>query len=86
MPKAAEKEQVEEVKVEKKESDLVWVKLPKDREHQDDYYVCLNGKTFLIQRGKEVQVPAAVAKIIENQERMDALALERSEKASHKFA
>lgn len=65
---------------------MVHVRLPKDREHSEDYVVCLNGKTFQIQRGVDVQVPEPVAKIIDNQERMDMLALERQEKAMRKFA
>lgn len=62
------------------------IKLIKTKELKDDLVVCLNGKTYQIQRGVEVKIPEPVAKIIDNSERMDALALERSEAASKMFA
>lgn len=72
-------------KEETKKKKTVKIRLPKDREHSEDLYVCLNGKTYLIQRGKEVEVPEAVAKIIDNSIAMDELALERREAAMKQF-
>ena len=40
----------------------------------EDIFVCINGKTFLIQRGVEVEIPYPVALVIDNQERMNSLA------------
>lgn len=40
----------------------------------EDVFVCLNGKTFYIQRGVEVEIPYPVALIADNQERMNAIA------------
>lgn len=57
---------------------MVKVKLRKDREHQDDVTVGLNGEMFRIKRGVEVEVPEGVKEILDNTERMDELALERS--------
>ena len=57
---------------------MVKVKLRKDREHQDDYTVGLNGEMFRIKRGVEVEVPEGVKEILDNSERMDDLATERS--------
>ena len=54
------------------------IKLRKDREHQDDVTVGLNGEMFRIKRGVEVEVPEGVKEILDNTERMDELALERS--------
>ena len=57
---------------------MVKVKLRKDREHQDDVTVGLNGEMFRIKRGVEVEVPEGVKEILDNTERMDELALDRS--------
>ena len=52
--------------------------LPLTRTEKDDEYVCLNGKSYLIKRGVEVEVPAGVAEILRNREKqlMDAMAFE----------
>ena len=57
---------------------MVKVKLRKDREHQDDVTVGLNGEMFRIKRGVEVEVPEGVKEILDNSEKMDDLAMERS--------
>lgn len=63
-------------KVEKK----VKVKIPITRTETDDVYVALNGHPYLIQRGKEVEVPVGVAKILKRSEDMlaEAMAYEAS--------
>lgn len=65
-------------KTDETKSKMVKVKLRKDREHQDDVTVGLNGEMFRIKRGVEVEVPEGVKEILDNTERMDELALERS--------
>ena len=60
----------------------VKVKLPLTRTEKDDVYVGLNGKTYLIKRGVEVEVPEGVAKILERREKMLALAMEFEAQAS----
>ena len=40
--------------------------------YKGDVTVILNGKVYKIQRGVEVEVPAAVAEIIENSMKQDA--------------
>ena len=57
---------------------MVKIKLRKDREHQDDVTVGLNGEMFRIKRGVEVEVPEGVKEILDNSEKMDDLAMERS--------
>ena len=42
----------------------VKIRLPLTREEKDDVYVCVNGKSYLIKRGKEVEVPASVAEAL----------------------
>ena len=65
-------------KTEETKPKMVKVKLRKDREHQDDVTVGLNGEMFRIKRGVEVEVPEGVKEILDTTERMDELALERS--------
>ena len=60
----------------------VKIKLPLTRTEKDDVYVGLNGKTYLIKRGVEVEVPEGVAKILERREKMLSLAREFEAQAS----
>ena len=43
---------------------LVKVRIPKTKENQDDVFVSVNNRTWLIQRGKEVEVPECVAEVL----------------------
>ena len=56
----------------------VRIKLPKTRELQDDVFVSVNQRTWLIQRGVYVDVPACVAEVLQHSEEMaeEALAYE----------
>lgn len=56
----------------------VRIKLPLTRTEKDDVYVAVNGKSFLIKRGEEVEVPAYVAEVLTNREKLleSALAYE----------
>lgn len=58
----------------KKESNLVTVKLPYDK-NEDSLFVCVNGKSYQIMRGVPVQIPAHVAEVIRNSEESDNAAL-----------
>ena len=60
----------------------VKIKLPLTREERDDVYVCLNGKSYLIKRGKEVEVPAGVAEILQHKEEMLEQSMEFEAQAS----
>ena len=60
----------------------VKVKLPLTRTEMEDVFVGLNGKTYLIKRGVEVEVPEGVAKILERREKMLSLAMEFEAQAS----
>lgn len=48
----------------------VKIKLPKSRGQQEDVYVSVNNRTWLIQRGVQVEVPACVAEVLTHQEEM----------------
>ena len=59
-----------------KKAKKVKIKLPLTRTEKDDVFVGLNGKTYLIKRGVEVEVPEGVAKILERKEKMLSIAME----------
>lgn len=63
-------------KVEEPKEKYVRIRLPLTREQKEDVYAGLNGVGYLIQRGKEVDVPAGVAEILQRSEEMLAQALE----------
>ncbi len=50
--------------------DTVKVKIPLTKTERDDVFVGLNGKTYLIKRGVEVEVPKGVAEILAHKEKM----------------
>lgn len=45
---------------------LVRIRLPKERRDQEDVFVGVNERTWLIRRGIEVEVPECVAEVLEN--------------------
>ena len=47
---------------------LVKIRIPRERDRKDDVFVCVNGRTWLIKRGVEVEVPECVAEVIRNAE------------------
>ena len=49
---------------------LVRIRLPKERRDQEDVFVGVNERTWLIRRGVEVEVPECVAGVLENREMM----------------
>jgi hypothetical protein len=53
---------------------LVKIRIPRERDRQDDVFVGINGRTWLIKRGVEVEVPECVAEVIRNSEEADAIA------------
>lgn len=53
----------------------VRIKIPLSRTEKDDVYVGVNGKTYLIKRGEEVEVPENVAKVLARREKMLEIAM-----------
>lgn len=49
----------------------VKIRLPKTRELQDDVFVSVNERTWLIKRGVEVEVPECVAEVLANAEKAE---------------
>lgn len=58
------------------------VRLPLTRELSEDVFVGINGNTWQIKRGVDVEVPLAVAKVLERSERMQQVAMEYEAKAA----
>ena len=48
----------------------VTIRLPKNRNQQEDVFVSVNNRTWLIQRGVNVEVPLCVAEVRKHQENM----------------
>jgi len=61
-----------------KKTKMVKIKIPLTKTEKEDVYVAVNGKSYLIKRGECVEVPASVAEVLENQEKMlsEAIAFE----------
>ena len=51
-------------------SNTVTVKLPRTRSDQEDVFVSVNNRTYIVKRGVAVAVPAAVAEVLQHQEEM----------------
>ena len=75
-----------EKKAEEKQSvaEKVTIRLPITRNEKDDVYVAVNGVGYLIQRGKDVEVPASVAEVLRHREEMLEEAMLFEEKATSK--
>ena len=63
----AENKTVKETKAENK---TVKIKIPLTRTEKEDVFVGVNGRTWLIKRGEEVEVPACVAEVLRHKEEM----------------
>ena len=75
---AAEEPVVEEAVGEK----LVTIRLPLTRENQEDVFVRVNHRTWLIKRGETVSVPESVVEVLENSERAILEGIEYQSKVS----
>lgn len=60
---------------------MVKIKLPLTRTEKNDEFVGVNGKTFQIKRGVEVEVPDYVVSVIKDSEDMLSLSMAYEEKA-----
>lgn len=62
----------------------VKIRLPKERRDQEDVFVSVNERSWLIRRGVEVEVPACVAEVLRDREMMleTIMAFESANRAS----
>lgn len=65
--------------------ELVPYKIPIDRTNNDDVFVAVNGRSFLIQRGVEVQIPRNVAEVLNQAEKAQYDAFMRTQKLQDEF-
>lgn len=63
--------------------EMVTIKLPREK-NKGAEFVSVNEKTWLIQRGVEVEVPACVAEVLRHKEEMEAEAEAFEEAVQHK--
>ena len=54
----------------KNEEKTVTIRIPIERDNKEDKVVWVNDRRFLIKRGVYVEVPAAVAEILDHEEEM----------------
>lgn len=53
-----------------KEEKLVKIRIPRTKANQEDVFVSVNMRTWLIKRGVEVEVPECVAEVLRHSEEM----------------
>lgn len=58
-----------------KKENTVTLRLPKTKELQDDVFVSVNNRNWLIARGQKVEVPPEVAEVLRHSEEMAEVAL-----------
>lgn len=73
-------EEIQEIK-----EKTVKIKLPISRAEHDDEWVAVNGRSWLIKRGVEVEVPAYVYEVLQHRDEMLAEALEFEMAAANKL-
>ena len=61
---------------------MVKIRIPYVKGESRDQFVAVNGKAYLIQKGKDVEVPESVAYILKRREDMLMAALEYEESVS----
>ena len=76
-----------EVKETKKETvakeEMVKIKIPRNRKDEEDVFVSVNERTWLIKRGEYVEGPLCVKEVLDHQEIMLDEAYDFDSKAQH---
>lgn len=60
----------EEKKTETPKEKMVKIRIPKFKANQEDVFVSVNERTWIVQRGVEVEVPECVAEVIRHSEEL----------------
>lgn len=64
----------------------VKIRLFKDgHDYKDDVFVCVNGESYLIKRGEDVEVPSYIADILRLSEKQDTESANRREKRREEY-
>lgn len=61
---------------------MVKIKIPLTRSEKEDKWCAVNGKTYLIKRGEEVEVPEYVAEVLRHEEEMLSIGMAYEAEAS----
>lgn len=72
-------------KAAKDPEEKVILEIPISEQEQDDWFCCINGETFQIQRGERVLVPRKVKEVYDNEKRMNELSIKRSRELQEKL-
>ena len=56
---------------EKKAHEMVKIRLVFDRDHTEPVTVSVNGKTWMLKRGEEIEVPRFIKEVLDNSEKQD---------------
>ena len=67
-----------------KGEEAITIRLPLTRSEKDDKYVCVNGKSMLIKRGVDVEIPKCIYEVLQHEENMLREAMEFEAKAMGK--
>ena len=81
---AVETEAVETEAVETSTAKTEKVFLPYDDTHKRPLYVCVNGRSMNIERGKEVEIPAEFAEVVRNAIQQETDAVRYSDAMAYK--
>lgn len=81
---AAKTEAVDTEAVEIKAVKTEKVFLPYDDTHKRPLYVCVNGRSMNIERGKEVEIPAEFAEVVRNAIQQETDAVRYSDAMAYK--
>ena len=78
---AETKKKTEEEAQTQEQEELISIRLPLTKELQNDVFVRVNARTWLIKRGETVKVPACVVEVLEHADQATAESLQYQ--ASH---
>lgn len=69
------------------QEELISIRLPITKDMQDDVFVRVNERTWLIKRGETVKVPACVVEVLEHSEQatMDGIRYQQSKEKTDLF-
>lgn len=70
----------EEKKTETPKEKMVKIRIPRVKANQEDVFVSVNERTWIVKRGVEVEVPECVAEVLRHQEEMLEHIMESSQK------
>ena len=83
MASNVKKDEAVETSAAPKAEDTVTIRLPRTKKEQEDLFVSVNERTWIIQRGVNVEVPACVAEVIRHAEDMQQVAFDYEQAAAH---